>query len=100
MSYLHPLKVIRSLSPSIFKAYDIRGVVGKTLNAGIAKHIGQAFGSAVRAKGESTVVVGRDGLLFGPELSAAGTRPAKHRCGCHRSRCGGHAHGLFRNPPS
>jgi phosphomannomutase/phosphoglucomutase len=60
-----------SLSSSIFKAYDIRGIVGKTLDAGIARQIGQAFGAAVRAKGESTVVVGRDGRLSGPELCAA-----------------------------
>jgi phosphomannomutase/phosphoglucomutase len=59
------------LTPEIFKAYDIRGVVGKTLDAGIARQIGQAFGSAVRARGESTVVVGRDGRLSGPELCAA-----------------------------
>jgi phosphomannomutase/phosphoglucomutase len=65
------VNIVLPLSPSIFKAYDIRGVVGKTLDAGIARQIGQAFGSAVRAKGESTVVIGRDGRLSGPELSAA-----------------------------
>lgn len=59
------------LSPSIFKAYDIRGIVGTTLDASIAHQIGQAFGSAVRAKGEQTVVIGRDGRLSGPELAAA-----------------------------
>src|SRR5579864_9336235 len=56
---------------SIFKAYDIRGIVGKTLDAGIARQIGQAFGAAARAKGEKAVVVGRDGRLSGPELTAA-----------------------------
>jgi phosphomannomutase / phosphoglucomutase len=60
-----------TLSKSIFKAYDIRGIIGKTLDAGIARQIGQAFGSAVRAKGEQNVVIGRDGRLSGPELSAA-----------------------------
>jgi phosphomannomutase/phosphoglucomutase len=60
-----------TLSPTIFKAYDIRGIVGKTLDAAAATLIGQAFGSAVRAKGESSVVIGRDGRLSGPELSAA-----------------------------
>ncbi len=59
------------LSPSIFKAYDIRGIVGTTLDASVAHKIGQAFGSAVRAKGERTVVIGRDGRLSGPELSGA-----------------------------
>ncbi|MFC5476136.1 phosphomannomutase/phosphoglucomutase [Paraherbaspirillum soli] len=59
------------LSNSIFKAYDIRGIIGKTLDAGIARQIGLAFGTAVRAKGEQVVVVGRDGRLSGPELTAA-----------------------------
>lgn len=59
------------LSQNIFKAYDIRGVVGKTLDTGVAAQIGHAFGTAVRAKGESTVVIGRDGRLSGPELSTA-----------------------------
>ncbi|WP_025918228.1 phosphomannomutase/phosphoglucomutase [Herminiimonas sp. CN] len=59
------------LSKSIFKAYDIRGIVGNTLDAGIAHRIGQAFGAAARARGERTVVIGRDGRLSGPELAAA-----------------------------
>ncbi len=54
---------------SIFRAYDIRGVVGKTLSAGVAALIGQAVGSEVRAKRLQTVVVARDGRLSGPELS-------------------------------
>ncbi len=57
------------LSNSIFKAYDIRGVIGKTLNADIAYQIGRAFGSAVCAKGEKAVVIGRDGRLSGPEMA-------------------------------
>jgi phosphomannomutase/phosphoglucomutase len=59
------------LSKTIFKAYDIRGVLGSTLDAGIAKKIGQAFGAAALAKGERKVVIGRDGRLSGPELSAS-----------------------------
>jgi phosphomannomutase/phosphoglucomutase len=59
------------LQSSIFKAYDIRGIVGKTLDAGIARQIGLAFGAAVRAKGETIVVIGRDGRLSGPELCTA-----------------------------
>jgi phosphomannomutase/phosphoglucomutase len=60
-----------TISPSIFKAYDIRGIIGKTLDASVARQIGQAFGSAARARGEQTVVIGRDGRLSGPELSRA-----------------------------
>ncbi|HYD82232.1 MAG TPA: phosphomannomutase/phosphoglucomutase [Paucimonas sp.] len=59
------------LSKTIFKAYDIRGVIGKTLDAGIARQIGRAFGTAMLAKGEKTAVIGRDGRLSGPELAAA-----------------------------
>ena len=59
------------LSPSIFKAYDIRGIIGKTLDADVAYLIGQAFGSAAVAKGEKTVVIGRDGRLSGPDLITA-----------------------------
>jgi phosphomannomutase / phosphoglucomutase len=62
---------VLTLSPSIFKAYDIRGIVGSTLDIGIARRIGQAFGTAARIKGEQTVVIGRDGRLSGPELAAA-----------------------------
>ncbi len=56
------------LSPSIFKAYDIRGVIDKTLDPSIAYLIGQSFGSAMRDIGENTCVVGRDGRLSGPAL--------------------------------
>ncbi|MCG1043149.1 phosphomannomutase/phosphoglucomutase [Mycetohabitans sp. B8] len=59
------------ISQSIFKAYDIRGVIGKTLDADVARQIGRAFGSEVRAQGGDAVVIGRDGRLSGPQLSAA-----------------------------
>jgi len=59
------------LSKTIFKAYDVRGVIGKTLDEQVARRIGQAFGAAVLAKGERKVLVGRDGRLSGPALAAA-----------------------------
>jgi phosphomannomutase len=59
------------ISASIFKAYDIRGVVPTTLDAEIAEALGRAFGSAARAAGEKSVAVGRDGRLSGPSLSEA-----------------------------
>jgi phosphomannomutase/phosphoglucomutase len=59
------------LSQSIFKAYDIRGIVGQTLDSTIAAQIGQAFGTAMLAKGQRVAVIGRDGRLSGPELAAA-----------------------------
>ncbi len=57
------------LTPSIFKAYDIRGVVPSTLNEAVAEGLGKAFSTLVLAEGQSTVAVGRDGRLSGPALS-------------------------------
>ncbi len=59
------------LSASIFKAYDIRGVVPSTLTDEIAHGLGRAFGTVAWSQGETTVVVGRDGRLSGPSLSQA-----------------------------
>ena len=59
------------LSPTIFKAYDVRGIVPATLNEEVAEALGRAFGLAARKEGETTVAVGRDGRLSGPALSAA-----------------------------
>lgn len=56
---------------SIFKAYDIRGVVPTTITEAVAEGIGKAFGSIALAQGERSVAVGRDGRLSGPSLSAA-----------------------------
>jgi phosphomannomutase len=56
---------------SIFKAYDIRGVVGQTLNEELAEALGRAFGTEAKALGEKAVAVGRDGRVSGPSLVAA-----------------------------
>ena len=59
------------VNPSIFKAYDIRGVVPSTLTEEVAYHLGHAFGTHAQAHGETVVAVGRDGRLSGPALSQA-----------------------------
>ena len=59
------------IDASIFKAYDIRGVVPATVTEAVAEGIGQAFGTVALAQGETKVAVGRDGRLSGPALSAA-----------------------------
>ncbi|MEO8248161.1 MAG: phosphomannomutase/phosphoglucomutase [Burkholderiales bacterium] len=59
------------VSASIFKVYDIRGVVPTSLDERVATALGKAFGSIARAQGEKAVAVGRDGRLSGPALSAA-----------------------------
>ena len=60
-----------NVNASSFKAYDIRGIVGKALDAHFAEHLGRAFGSEAVRAGERAVVVGRDGRLSGEMLVAA-----------------------------
>ncbi|MDR2926496.1 MAG: phosphomannomutase/phosphoglucomutase [Azoarcus sp.] len=55
----------------IFKAYDIRGIVDKTLTAEAVRSIGQALGSEAVGRGLQTVAIGRDGRLSGAELANA-----------------------------
>jgi phosphomannomutase len=59
---------LMQVNSSIFKAYDIRGVVPSTLNVEVAEALGRAFGTHAAASGETTVAVGRDGRLSGPSL--------------------------------
>jgi phosphomannomutase len=59
------------VTPTIFKAYDIRGIVPSTLDEDLAEGLGKAFGTQAMAEGQSTVAVGRDGRLSGPALLAA-----------------------------
>ncbi len=59
------------LDASIFKAYDIRGVVPATVTEEVAEGIGKAFGTVALSRGERVVAVGRDGRLSGPSLGAA-----------------------------
>ncbi|CAC9444041.1 Phosphoglucomutase (EC 5.4.2.2) @ Phosphomannomutase (EC 5.4.2.8) [uncultured Gammaproteobacteria bacterium] len=70
------------LSKSIFKAYDIRGIVKDELTPEIVELIGQAIGSESIAKGERGVVVGRDGRLSGIELMQA-LKSGLKKSGCH-----------------
>ncbi|MBE0490102.1 MAG: phosphomannomutase/phosphoglucomutase [Halomonas sp.] len=64
----------QTVPASIFRAYDIRGIVDDTLTESTVELIGRAIGSEAAARGESTVVVARDGRLSGPRLQAALTR--------------------------
>jgi phosphomannomutase/phosphoglucomutase len=58
-------------SPSIFKAYDVRGIVGDTLTEPVVRAIGQALGLLISRASIGSCVIGRDGRLSGPSLSAA-----------------------------
>jgi phosphomannomutase / phosphoglucomutase len=59
------------VAPEIFKAYDIRGIVDRTLTEAAAEAIGRALGTLGRRKGVARFVVGRDGRLSGPRLASA-----------------------------
>jgi len=56
------------LVAEIFRAYDIRGVIDKTLDAGVARQVGQAVGTVTLERNAGPVVVARDGRLSGPYL--------------------------------
>ena len=62
---MHPLP------RAIFKAYDIRGIVGDTLTPAIVRRIGQGLATLARERGRDTFAIGRDGRLSGPALAAA-----------------------------
>jgi phosphomannomutase/phosphoglucomutase len=57
------------ISPDIFRAYDIRGVVGKTLTEDVMRSIGRAIGSEAAARGVQKIAVGRDGRRSSPEFA-------------------------------
>ncbi|SES99922.1 phosphomannomutase / phosphoglucomutase [Pseudomonas graminis] len=87
----HAMSSSTSSAPSfpetIFRAYDIRGIVGDTLSAETAYWIGRAVGAESLAQGEPHVSVGRDGRLSGPELVAHLIK-GLHDSGCHVSDIG------------
>lgn len=53
---------------SIFRAYDIRGVVATALTPDAVREIGRAVGTEAQRRGDQTVAVARDGRLSGPAL--------------------------------
>ena len=59
------------LPQEIFKAYDIRGIVDKSLTETVTEQIGQAIGTEATLAGDRSVVIGRDGRLSGPSLATA-----------------------------
>ena len=60
-----------ALPASIFRAYDVRGIVGKTLTPEIVRWIGRAIGAEAHRRGVPALAVGRDGRHSGPALHAA-----------------------------
>lgn len=59
---------IDQLNEDIFRAYDIRGIVGEALTTPVVYHLGRAFAAQAITQETQTVVVGADGRLSSPEL--------------------------------
>ncbi|MCP5157855.1 MAG: phosphomannomutase/phosphoglucomutase [Gammaproteobacteria bacterium] len=59
------------MKKSIFREYDIRGVVDRDLTPDVVRDIGQAVGSLAAERGEHCIAVGRDGRLSSPALCKA-----------------------------
>ncbi len=62
---------VKKETDTIFRAYDIRGIVGKTLTEEIVRDIGKALGSEAKGHGCHTLVIGRDGRLSSPNMAKA-----------------------------
>ncbi|MBT3347289.1 MAG: phosphomannomutase/phosphoglucomutase [Thiotrichales bacterium] len=65
------MSIDSKIPESIFRAYDIRGVVADALTEDVVEQVGRAVGSESQARGVKTIVVGRDGRLSGPMLQNA-----------------------------
>jgi phosphomannomutase/phosphoglucomutase len=59
------------VASEIFRAYDIRGVVGETLSPEVVKVIGRAIGSEAAARGVTSICIGYDGRHSSPDLADA-----------------------------
>lgn len=58
-----------TLSSSIFRAYDIRGIVGEALTEEVVYQVGQVMGTKARLLGERAILTARDGRHSSPSLS-------------------------------
>lgn len=64
-------EILQPIPASIFRAYDIRGIVEKQLNENSVKRIGRAIASEALGNGIDTLLLGYDGRLSSPNLSQA-----------------------------
>lgn len=79
-----------TFNPTILRKYDIRGIVGETLNPEDALAVGKAFGTIVVRQGGKSVCVGYDGRISSPELEASMVEGL--------SECGLDVHRIGRGP--
>ncbi|MCG8316258.1 MAG: phosphomannomutase/phosphoglucomutase [Pseudomonadales bacterium] len=61
----------KSIPSDIFRAYDIRGIVGQSLTEDTAHSIGQAIGSEAISKGQTSIIIARDGRSSSESLASA-----------------------------
>jgi phosphomannomutase/phosphoglucomutase len=59
------------MNDTIFRKYDIRGIVGDELNVPVVRDIGRAFGTVMLREGRRTLVIGRDCRLSSPSFRDA-----------------------------
>ena len=59
------------LNPHVFRAYDVRGLVGAHINPEVFRHVGRAYGSLIRRHGGRTIAVGQDNRESSGALKAA-----------------------------
>lgn len=63
------LQINTVVAAEIFRAYDIRGIVGQSLSPDVAFALGAAIGSEAKDQGQNAVIIGRDGRHSSPELA-------------------------------
>ena len=68
-----------TINPTIFRAYDIRGVVGQELSEAVYYVLGQAAGTLFGRRGSKKIVVGHDARLTSPAFAAALMAGCQHR---------------------
>src|SRR5437870_6483431 len=59
------------LNPHVFRAYDVRGLVGQDINPGVFRQVGRAYATLIRRDGGRRVAVGQDNRVSSAALKAA-----------------------------
>src|SRR5947199_6297808 len=57
------------LNPHVFRAYDVRGLVGSDINPDVFRQVGRAYATLIRRNGGRRVAVGRDNRLSSTDLT-------------------------------
>src|SRR4030095_15152223 len=59
------------LNPHVFRAYDVRGLVGSDINPDVFRQVGRAYATMIRRNGGRRIAVGRDNRLSSKDLKVA-----------------------------